>query len=151
PRAITYMGPSAFSTPEARNVRDFLASRVVDGQQQIRTAITFHEDGRLVMWPYGYTYANVPTDMTVDDQKALSLIGRRMAATNHYKPEQASDLYLTSGTTRDYEYGTYRIFAYTFEMSVKDYPDDALIESETGRNKAAVLYLMERAWCPLSV
>ena len=45
-----------------------------------------------------------------------------MAATNGYRPEQASDLYLTSGTTRDYEYGTYRIFAYTFEMSVEDYP-----------------------------
>ena len=36
-------------------MRDFLASRVVDGRQQIRTAITFHEYGRLVMWPYGYT------------------------------------------------------------------------------------------------
>ena len=45
-----------------------------------------------------------------------------MAATNGYKPEQASDLYISSGTTRDYQYGTYRIFAYTFEMSVKDYP-----------------------------
>ena len=45
----------------------------------------------------------------------------------------------------------YRIFAYTFEMSVKDYPDDSKIDVETGRNKEAVLYLMERAWCPLSV
>ena len=35
-------------------------------------------------------------------------------------------------------------------MSVKDYPDDSLIASETGRNKEAVLYLMERAWCPLA-
>ena len=34
---------------------------------------------------------------------------------------------------------------------VKDYPDDSLIASETGRNKEAVLYLMERAWCPLAV
>ena len=151
PAAITYMGPSPFSTPEARNVRDFLASRVVNGWQQIRTAITFHESGRLVMWPYGYTYANMPADMTVDDHNALAIIGKRMAATNGYKPEQASDLYLTSGTTRDYEYGVYRIFSYTFEMSVKDYPDDSLIPSETGRNKEAVLYLMERAACPLAV
>ena len=68
-----------------------------------------------------------------------------MAATNGYKPEQASDLYISSGTTRDYQYGVYRIFAYTFEMSIKDYPDDSKIASETGRNKEAVLYLMERA------
>ena len=72
-----------------------------------------------------------------------------MASTNGYKPEQASDLYISSGTSRDYEYGMYRIFAYTFEMSIRDYPDDSKIESETGRNKEAVLYLMERAWCPL--
>ena len=151
PAAITYTGPSAFSAPETRNVRDFLASRVVGGKQQIRTAITFHEAGRLVMWPYGYTYSDVPGDMTVDDHNALMVIGKHMAATNGYKPEQASDLYLTSGTTRDYEYGTYRIFSYTFEMSVKDYPDDSLIASETGRNKEAVLYLIEHSACPLAV
>ena len=45
PQAITYRGPTAFSAPETRAMRDFLASRVVDGRQQIRTAITFHEYG----------------------------------------------------------------------------------------------------------
>jgi hypothetical protein len=79
------------------------------------------------------------------------IIGKRMAASNGYKPEQASELYGTSGTTRDYEYGVHRIFAYTIEMSIRNYPDDALIASETGRNKEAVLYLMERAACPLAV
>jgi hypothetical protein len=151
PAAITYMGPKAFSTPEARNIRDFLASRVVNGRQQIRAAITFHESGRLVMWPYGYTYADRPADMTVQDHDALVKLGRLMASTNGYRPEQASDLYLTSGTTRDYEYGTYRIFSYTFELSVKDYPDDSLIASETGRNKAAVLDLINWASCPVGI
>jgi len=151
PQAITYHGPFAFSSPEDRAMRDFMASRVVDGRQQIRTAITFHEYGRLVMWPYGYTLANVPYDMTAQDHAALSIIGKHMAATNGYKPEQASDLYVSDGTSRDYQYGVYRIFAYTFELSAKDYPDDSLIASETGRNKEAVLYLIERAWCPLSV
>jgi hypothetical protein len=103
------------------------------------------------MWPYGYTYANVPGDMTTADHNALVHIGRTMAASNGYKPEQASDLYISSGTTRDYAYGTYRIFSYTFELSNGDYLDDSRIPSETGRNKNAVLYLAERAWCPLSV
>ena len=151
PAAITYRGPAAFSAPETRAMRDFMASRVVDGRQQIRTAITFHEYGRLVMWPYGYTYSDIPSDMTVDDHAALVTIGKHMAATNGYRPEQASDLYISSGTTRDFLYGMYRTFSYTFELSVKDYPDDSLIAAETGRNKEAVLYLMERAWCPLSV
>ncbi len=151
PLAITYRGPSAFSAPETRAFRDFLASRVVDGRQQIRAAITFHEYGRLVMWPYGYTKKNVPADMTTQDRAALAAIGRHMAASNGYRPEQASDLYITSGTTRDYEYGTYRIFSYTFELSNVDYPKDTRIASETGRNKEAVLYLAERSWCPLGV
>jgi hypothetical protein len=132
-------------------MRDFMASRVVDGRQQIRAAMTFHEYGRLVMWPYGYTLTDVPGDMTVQDHAALAAIGRSMAKTNGYRPQQASDLYVTSGTSRDYQYGVYRIFSYTFELSAKDYPDDSLIASETGRNKEAVLSLMERAWCPLAV
>jgi carboxypeptidase T len=151
PQAITYHGPSPFSSPEDRAMRDFLASRVVNGRQQIRMAITFHEYGRLVMWPYGYTLTDVPADMTTQDHASLSIIGKHMAATNGYRPEQASDLYISNGTSRDYQYGVYRIFAYTFELSAKDYPDDSLIASETGRNKEAVLYLIERSWCPLSV
>jgi hypothetical protein len=149
PRAITYRGPKAFSAPEARALRDFLASRVVGGRQQIRMGVSFHETGRLVMWPYGYTKTNVPSDMTAQDRAALARIGRKMASFNGYKPEQASDLYISSGTSRDFEYGTYRIFAYTIELSIKAYPKDSKIASETGRNKETVLYLMERAWCPL--
>jgi hypothetical protein len=151
PQAITYRGTGPFSTPEDRAMRDFLASRVVGGRQQIRTAISFHEDGRLVMWPYGYTLADIPGDMTVQDHSALALIGKAMARSNGYKPEQASDLYVSSGTSRDYLYGVYRVFSYTFEMSVVDYPTDAMIAPETGRNKEAVLYIIERSWCPLSV
>jgi hypothetical protein len=151
PAAITYRGPKAFSAPETRAVRDFLASRFINGRQQIRTHITFHEAGRLVMWPYGYTNVDVPGDMTKSDHDALVHIGKQMAASNGYRPEQASDLYVTSGTTRDYAFGVYRIFSYTFEMSNGDYLDDSRIASETGRNKNAVLYLAERAWCPLSV
>ena len=151
PQAITYRGTKAFSTPEARAVRDFLASRVVGGRQQIRVAILFHEAGRLVMWPYGYTYTDIPSDMTRADHQALVHIGKRMAASNGYRPIQASSLYITSGTTRDFLYGMYRTFAYTFELSVTDYPDDAKIATETGRNKNAILYLAERASCPLAV
>ncbi|MFL5777610.1 MAG: M14 family zinc carboxypeptidase [Chloroflexota bacterium] len=150
PAAITYRGPKAFSAPETRAMRDFFASRVVDGRQQIKASISFHEYGRLVMWPYGYTLTDVPVDMTVDDHAALAKIGQRMALRNGYRPEQASDLYITSGATKDFAYGLYRTFAYTIELSTKDYPDDSLIASETGRNKDAMLYFMEQAGCPLA-
>jgi carboxypeptidase T len=103
------------------------------------------------MWPYGYTLADLPADMTADDMNALRRIGRTMAASNGYRPQQASDLYVTSGTSRDYAFGRYRIFSYTFELSAGDYPASSAIAGETGRNKEAVLYLAERAWCPYSV
>ena len=132
-------------------MRHFLANRVVNGRQQIRAGISFHEDGRLVMWPYGYTMTDVPADMTVQDHAALGAMGRTMARSNGYKPEQASDLYISSGTSRDYLYGMYRVFSYTFEMSVVDYPDDSMIGPETGRNRDAILYLIERAGCPYTI
>src|SRR3712207_6978601 len=38
PSSSFFRGPEAFSAPETRAMRDFLASRVIDGRQQIRTA-----------------------------------------------------------------------------------------------------------------
>ena len=151
PGSSRYRGPRPFSAPETRAMRDFLASRVVGGRQQVRVAISFHEYGRQVLWPYGYTLADVPPDMTVDDAAALRRIGRRMAASAGYTPLQASDVHFASGTFHDYAYGRYRIFAYTVELSAVNYPKDTRIAGETGRNREAVLYLVERAWCPLAV
>ena len=64
PSSSRYRGKSAFSAPETRAFRDFVRSRVIDGRQQIRASMSFHTTGRLVMWPYGYTLTNVPSDMT---------------------------------------------------------------------------------------
>ena len=153
PSSSRYRGKTAFSAPETRAFRDFVRGRVVDGRQQIRVSASFHTTGRLVMWPYGYTMTNLPSDMTTDDLAALTSIGKTMAASNGYKPEQASDLYISSGTSRDWLYGRYRVFAYTFELSPDStpYPKASAIPTETARNKNAVLYLMERAACPYGV
>jgi carboxypeptidase T len=150
PANLMYRGPKPFSAPETRAMRDFINSRVVHGRQQIRTAITFHTSGRLVMWPYGYTYANVPPDMTALDQRTFVAFGKSLALRNGYKPEQASDLYISAGTTRDWEYGVHRIFAFTFELTVGWYPDDSAIGPETRRNRSAILFLISKAWCPYS-
>ena len=152
PSSSRYRGPAALSAPEARALSDFVKGRVVNGRQQIRAAISFHTTGRLVMYPYGYTTTNVPPDMTRDDHEAFVAMARRFAATNGYRPIQASDLYISSGTSRDWLYGTYRLFAFTFEMSPDDapFPADAKIDDETGRNRAAVLDLIQLADCPFA-
>jgi hypothetical protein len=153
PSSSTYRGPSAFSAPETRAIRDFVASRVVGGVQQLRTAIDFHTYSELVLWPYGYTYSNTATGMNADQYNTFSTMGRAMAATNGYTPEQASDLYIADGTLPDWAWGVHRIFAFTFEMYPRSsspgfYPPDEVIARETSRNRAAVLYLLGLADCP---
>ncbi|MEV7418196.1 M14 family metallopeptidase [Streptomyces sp. NPDC089919] len=149
----TYRGSAPESAPEVKVVADFAKSRVVGGKQQITAAIDFHTYSELVLWPYGWTTADTAAGLTADDQKAFSTIGKRMAASNGYTPEQSSDLYITDGSIDDYLWGTQKIFAYTFEMYPTDswdggfYPPDEVIERETARNRDAVLQLLENADC----
>ncbi|MBI5034619.1 MAG: fibronectin type III domain-containing protein [Chloroflexi bacterium] len=152
PSSETYRGASAFSAPETQRIRDFINSRVVGGKQQIKTSITFHSYAQLVLWPYGYTYTDVPSDMTQDDHGVFVAMGQAMAATNGYTPQQASDLYITDGTTDDWAYGTHKIFMYTFEMgSTTFYPPGSQITALTSVNDAAVRYLLDKSDCPYKV
>ena len=151
PWASRFRGPHAWSTPEARAVRDFVLGRRVDGRQRIRTAISFHTSGRLILYPYGYTRANVPADMTHLDHRTFVALAARMAASNGYTPEQSSDLYLDSGNRNDWLYGRQGVFAFTFELTLGDHPPDERIGPETRRNRDAILTLMELSDCPYRV
>jgi hypothetical protein len=119
--------------------------------------ITFHAAGELVLWPYGYTRRDTPPDLTWLDHRAMRRIGVDMAASNGYRPQQSSDLYITDGDEIDWLYARERIFSYTFEMYPSQragrsisrfYPADELIARETRRNRSAVLMLMDLADCP---
>ncbi len=152
----TYRGSAAFSAPETARLRDFVNSRVIGGKQQIKTSISFHTYSELILWPYGYTYTDVPADMTADDQSVFVTMGRAMAQTNSYTPQQSSDLYITDGDLTDWAYGVHKIFAYTFELYPKSsspgfYPPDEYIGPQTSRNREAVLYIIEKADCPYAV
>jgi hypothetical protein len=156
PAAWNYRGPAPFSAPEARVVRDFVDSRVVDGQQQIRVHVSLHTNGQQVLWPYGYTKRDVPPDMTIEDHRTFVTIGTRMAARNGYRPMQSSDLYVTDGDQIDWMYGRHRIFSFTWELypaqtasdATDHYSPDEIIARETKRNRAALLYTLRVAACP---
>ncbi|MFE3851186.1 M14 family metallopeptidase [Streptomyces griseorubiginosus] len=148
----TYRGTAAESAPEVKVVANFVRSRVVGGVQQIKTNIDFHTYSELVLWPYGYTYSDTATGMTADDNAVFKAVGQKMAASNGYTAEQASDLYITDGSIDDYLWGTHKIFSYTFEMYPSSggggfYPPDEVIERETSRNRDAVLQLLENSDC----
>ena len=154
--AITYRGPRAFSAPETRALRDFVNSRVVGGVQQIRTHVTLHTNGELILWPYGYTKTNLPADMSSLDYRTFVSLGRAMASRNGYRAQQSSDLYITDGDQIDWMYARHRIFSYTYELYPTEkatvwgdhYPDDSRIAPETARNRSALLLLIDRAACP---
>jgi len=150
----TYRGPSPFSAPETQRLRDFVLSRRVGGVQQIKANVDFHTYSELVLWPYGYTTANTAPGLAADQQQTFATIGRQMAATNGYTPEQASDLYIADGVVIDWMWGNQGIFSYTFEMFPTGaggggfYPADEVIPAQTSRNREAVLILSEYADCP---
>ncbi|WP_079271488.1 M14 family metallopeptidase [Streptomyces lydicus] len=150
----TYRGPSPASAPEVQVVSKFVRSRIVGGTQQIKTAIDFHTYSELVLWPFGFTYDETGPGMTQDEHDTFATLGKKMAATNGYTPEQSSELYITDGAIDDWLWGDQRIFAYTFEMYPSSfgsggfYPKDSVIPKETARNREAVLQLAEIADCP---
>jgi carboxypeptidase T len=158
PSSILYRGPRSFSAPETRAFRDFVLSRVVGGIQQIRAHITFHTNGQLILWPYGYTKSDIPIDMTALDHQVFVKMGRSMAALNGYKAEQSSDLYITDGDQIDWLYGSQRIFSFTWELYPPEtatvwgdhYPPDETIATQTARNKSALLYFLTVGGCPYS-
>ncbi|MBT2235230.1 M14 family zinc carboxypeptidase [Nonomuraea sp. NEAU-A123] len=148
----TYRGASAESAPEVRSTANFVRGRVVGGVQQIKSNIDFHTYSELVLWPYGFTFNDTATGMTQDDHDAFAALGRNMAATNSYTPEQASDLYITDGTIDDWLWGVYKIFSFTFEMYPRGsspgfYPPDEQIVPQTTRNREAVLRFLEYSDC----
>ena len=148
PSSPYFRGAAPFSAPETAAVRDLVLSRVLDGRQQIRVAITFHASGRLVLWPYGYTTQAIPSPMTSADHAVFVAMGTTMASMNGYRPEQASGLYVDSGTARDWYYGSQRIFSFTFELGSGTYQGSAAVAPEIARNRSAVLYLIGMADCP---
>jgi hypothetical protein len=157
PFDITYRGPRAWSTPEARVMRNFVLSRIVNGRQQITEHITLHSAAEEILWPYGHTYANVPPDMTRLDHRTFVALGRAMARRNGYTPMQSSQLYVTDGDQIDWMYGTQRIFSFTVEMypskavdssNQRFYPPESVLPRELKRNRDAFLYFLEEADCP---
>ncbi|MEU6036419.1 M14 family metallopeptidase [Actinomadura sp. NPDC047616] len=146
----TYRGTAAESAPETKVIADFVRSRRVGGVQQIKVFLDIHSYGGLVLWPFGYTYSDtVAGAMSADEEATHRTIGRQLAASNGYTPQQSSDLYITDGTTDDWTWGDQRIFSFTFELAGGSfYPSPANIETLTQRNREALLTLTEYADCP---
>jgi len=115
PSDDTYIGPSAFSEPETRAVRDLVA------HEHFRGVITYHSHSQLIPYPWGYT--NQPIAVQADRDKITRLAKRMRTLIRGvhgvtYAPMQASQLYgvPVAGDTTDWTYGTYAIPSFTIEL-----------------------------------
>jgi carboxypeptidase T len=156
PSSRNYRGWKPFSAPETKAMSDFVNSRVIGGQQQIRTHISLHTNGELILYPYSYTTTNLPSDLTSADRNAFIAMGSDMAETNGYTVRQSGDWYVSDGDQSDWMYGRHRIFSFTVELYPPEgsttlgghYPPDEKIAPQTARNREALLYLIDVADCP---
>jgi carboxypeptidase T len=144
PNSEIFRGPSAFSTPEDSRMRDFMLAH-----PNITTGISYHSDAELILYPYGYTYTDIPPDMTVLDHSTFVAMGARMHATIGYTAEQSSDLYITDGDWNDWMYGALHKYPITVELGGGSfYPPDEYIPVEVARNMRAAVFVAHIADCP---
>jgi carboxypeptidase T len=144
PCSDIYMGPKAFSEPETVAVKNF-----VEGHPNLKVLLTLHSYSELVLYPWGQS--NDPISKK-EDHDTFKKMADTMAGWNGYTPEQSSDLYITSGDTCDWAYGTLGIFAFTFELTPRDqfggggfYPGVGAIQSTFQANVKPMLYMLDLA------
>lgn len=145
PDMETYCGPGPVSELETQAVRDF--ANIHD----FIFMVTYHTYGELVLWPWGYTYSNAP------DNSILQGVGIQMANRiggqygGSYTPQQASDLYPTTGDATDHFYGWdlyvggTNTFAYTIEIGASFQPSPSSLDDIVRENWDAAFYVMSVA------
>ena len=145
----TYRGPSAFSTPEDAALRDFITAH-----PNVMTGLSYHTYGDLVLYPYGYTFDDLPPDMDPVDRQTFVAMAAELARTTGYHPQQSSDLYITDGDFNDWMYGAMGRYPITFEMSSHGYgfyPPDEFIPQDVARNQEAAAFMATIADCPTAL
>lgn len=117
-----YPGNSPASEPETSALQDLVRSLFADQRGPADTdaapptttgvLITLHSYANLVMWPWGHT-SNAPPNGA-----GLALIGGKFSGYNGYTPQQANQLYPSSGKTDEWAYGELGIASYVFEIGL---------------------------------
>jgi len=101
----SYRGPGPWSESETQSVHEY--SQVHD----VTTLLTIHNVAALVLRPPGTS-----AEGTAPDEPALKALGDAMGADTGYTSQYGYQLYDTSGTTEDWNYGAAGTFGYTIEI-----------------------------------
>jgi hypothetical protein len=105
PNSQSYRGTGPFSEPETQAVHQFSQNRAIN------SLVTVHNFASLVLRPPGlHTQGKAP------DEDRLKALGDAMANDTGYTSQYGWQLYDTSGTTEDWNYGAAGTFGYTIEL-----------------------------------
>jgi carboxypeptidase T len=99
-----YRGPSAFSEPETRMLRDFCLAH------DFKITLNYHTFSNLLIYPWGFS------DALADS--TFFKIGHLLTRENHYKTGTSSETvgYQVNGTADDWMYAGAQIFSMTPEV-----------------------------------
>ena len=145
PGSDIYRGPTPFSAPETRAVRDLFLKKTFGA------VVSYHSFDQVILYPWGYT--NLPSDRDGEMRDIAVEMANRIKAVNGraYAPGQSGkDLYLTNGDANDWTFGVSGIPSFTIELP----PIDELLGGFFNReediapifqeNLPALLYLVDR-------
>jgi hypothetical protein len=149
----TYQGPEPVSEPETQAIQKYVLTLFPDQRgpgdndpapvDSTGLLITLHSYQQLVLWPWGSSYYQAPNNIQ------MQTLGRHLAYFNNYTPQQAIDLYPTTGTTDDWSYGELGIASFTFEMGTSFFQGCTSFENTIYPNNLnALLYAIKTARRP---
>ncbi|MFQ6070699.1 MAG: M14 family metallopeptidase [Candidatus Aminicenantales bacterium] len=125
PSSGVYRGPSAFSEPETRAIRDLFL------QRNFQAMITYHNYSQVILYPWGYTTAPTEDDAIMEDIAArMSELMAGVNGTIYDYGRSGADLYLTNGDTTDWTYGLFGIPSFTIELPPVDVPHGGFFNAE---------------------
>ncbi len=145
----TFRGYEPFDAPCTAAVRDFF-----NAHPDINVLLSYHSVASLVLWPWGHTYDPISD---ADDRQVHEIMGQQYASYTGYTPQQASDLYLASGTTDDWSYGTTQndampCFSFTIELGGGSfYPPPSYLPGCCADNCEGAMYFIDCADNPYKV
>jgi murein tripeptide amidase MpaA len=149
--ALDYRGPYAFSEPEVIAIRDLISNPT----KEFQAVLSYHSYSQLILYPWGYTNELAPDSNVMGTLAAEMSDLIRNVNGEDYTPQQASQLYLTSGDLTDWVYGIRDVPAFTIELRPEwwqiipgfELPESQILDT-CEENWPAALYLMR--WVVLS-
>ena len=111
----TFRGPSAFSEPESRAIRNFLLSGTAD----FKLYLTFHSYGQYLLYPWGYDKLDTRDwqDLKRVGDIAHNALRRLNNGVSYQVGSAAKMLYPASGGSDDWAKGGANIkYSYTVEL-----------------------------------